>query len=121
MGTCARYNKHAMTFLEKLTRAQKMNRSYLCVGLDIVVANTPLPLQEHDEPMLPFARAIIDATQDLVCAYKPNLGFYLAEGAAGMVALERIVRERLREERRAYLIELEERSDGIWAVGATVR
>ena len=81
-----------MTFLEKLSRAQQKNRSYLCIGLDIVVANTPLPLQYNDEPMLPFARAIIEATQDLVCAYKPNLGFYLAEGAAGMVALERIVR-----------------------------
>jgi orotidine-5'-phosphate decarboxylase len=81
-----------MTFLEKLSRAQQKNHSYLCVGLDIVIANTPLPLQVYDEPMLPFARAIIEATQDLVCAYKPNLGFYLAEGAAGMVALERIVR-----------------------------
>ncbi len=81
-----------MTFLEKLAHAQQTNRSFLCVGLDIVVANTPLPLQLEDEPMLPFARAIIEATQDLVCAYKPNLGFYLAEGAAGMVALERIVR-----------------------------
>lgn len=81
-----------MTFLEKLTRAQQKNRSYLCVGLDIVAANTPLPLQYYDEPMLPFARAIIEATKDLVCAYKPNLGFYLAEGAAGIVALERIVR-----------------------------
>jgi orotidine-5'-phosphate decarboxylase len=81
-----------LTFLEKLSHAQQKNRSFLCVGLDIVVANTPLPLQYHDEPMLPFARAIIEATQDLVCAYKPNLGFFLAEGAAGMVALERIVR-----------------------------
>jgi orotidine-5'-phosphate decarboxylase len=81
-----------MTFLDKLARAQQKNRSSLCVGLDIVTANTPLPLQYHDEPMLPFARAIIEATQDLVCAYKPNLGFFLAEGAAGIVALERIVR-----------------------------
>lgn len=81
-----------MTFLEKLICAQQKNRSYLCVGLDIVTANTPLPLQYNDEPMLPFARAIIEATQDLVCAYKPNLGFFLAEGAAGIVALERIVR-----------------------------
>jgi orotidine-5'-phosphate decarboxylase len=81
-----------MTFLEKLAHAQQKNRSFLCVGLDIVVANTPLPLQYHDEPMLPFARSIIEATQDLVCAYKPNLGFFLAEGAAGVVALERIVR-----------------------------
>lgn len=79
-------------FIEKLRAAQRKNRSCLCVGLDIVVANTPLPLQVHDEPMLPFARAIIEATSDLVCAYKPNLGFYLAEGAAGIVALERIVR-----------------------------
>ncbi|MFC1466104.1 MAG: orotidine-5'-phosphate decarboxylase [Candidatus Brachytrichaceae bacterium NZ_4S206] len=79
-------------FIEKLARAQRKHRSYLCIGLDIVVAHTPLPIQPYDEPMLPFARAIIEATSDLVCAYKPNLGFYLAEGAAGMVALERIVR-----------------------------
>jgi orotidine-5'-phosphate decarboxylase len=80
------------TFIDKLRAAQERNHSYLCIGLDIVVANSPLPIQSHDEPMLPFARAIIEATQDLVCAYKPNLGFYLAEGAAGIVALERIVR-----------------------------
>jgi orotidine-5'-phosphate decarboxylase len=81
-----------MTFLEKLASAQQKNSSYLCVGLDIVVANSPLPILDQDEPMLPFARAIIEATEDLVCAYKPNLGFYIAEGAAGVVALERIVR-----------------------------
>lgn len=81
-----------MTFIEKLRAAQERNRSYLCVGLDIVTASTPLPIQNFDEPMLPFAREIIDATKDLVCAYKPNLGFFLAEGAAGIVALERIVR-----------------------------
>lgn len=79
-------------FIDKLRAAQQRNRSYLCVGLDIVPALSPLSMQPHDEPMLPFARAIIEATQDLVCAYKPNLGFYFAEGAAGIVALERIVR-----------------------------
>ncbi len=81
-----------LTFLDKLAQAQHKNRSYLCIGLDVVVAHTPLPVQAYDEPMLPFARAIIEATSDLVCAYKPNLGFFLAEGAAGVVALERIVR-----------------------------
>jgi orotidine-5'-phosphate decarboxylase len=80
------------TFIDKLRAAQRKNRSYLCVGLDIVNANAPLEISYFDEPMLPFARAIIEATHDLVCAYKPNLGFYLAEGAAGIVALERIVR-----------------------------
>ncbi len=81
-----------MTFIEKLRAAQQRSHSYLCVGLDIVISNGPAPMHLHDEPMLPFARAIIEATQDLVCAYKPNLGFFLAEGAAGIVALERIVR-----------------------------
>ena len=36
-------------------------------------------------------RGIIDATADLVCAYKPNLGFYLQWGAAGIIALERTI------------------------------
>jgi orotidine-5'-phosphate decarboxylase len=79
-------------FLNKLIQAQRERRSCLCVRLDIVTARTPLPIQVYDEPMLPFARAIIEATRDLVCAYQFNLGYYLAEGAAGVVALERIVR-----------------------------
>ncbi len=44
-----------------------------------------------DEPVLPFNKAIIDATADLVCAYKPNMGFYMQWGAAGMIALERTI------------------------------
>jgi orotidine-5'-phosphate decarboxylase len=79
-------------FLDKLRAAQQRNRSYLCVGLDIVIANNALVQSTYDEPMLPFAREIIAATRDLVCAYKPNLAFFMAEGAAGMIALERIVR-----------------------------
>jgi orotidine-5'-phosphate decarboxylase len=82
----------SLSFIDKLRAAQQRNRSYLCVGLDIVVANNPLVQSTYDEPMLPFAREIIAATRDLVCAYKPNLAFFMAEGAAGMVALERIVR-----------------------------
>lgn len=81
-----------MNFIDKLTAAQRRNKSYLCVGLDIVLADNPLPMLVEDEPMLPFARAIIEATQDLVCAYKLDLAYFFAEGAAGMVALERIVR-----------------------------
>ena len=81
-----------MNFLEKLRSAQQQNQSALCVSLDIVVAHSPLPILYNDEPMLPFARAIVDATKDLVCAYKVNLAYFFAEGAAGMVALERIVR-----------------------------
>src|SRR3972149_212614 len=80
-----------MTFGEKLLAAQQRNNSWVCGGLDIQLAKMPLPLQQVDDPILPFACAIIDVTQDLVCAFKPNLGFYLAEGAAGIIALERLM------------------------------
>jgi hypothetical protein len=81
-----------MSFRNKLFAAQQHNNSQICISLDIVIADSPLPMLVEDEPMFPFARDIIDATRDIVCAYKINPAYYLCEGAAGMVALERIVR-----------------------------
>ena len=80
-----------MVYLEKLRSAQERNNSWLCVGLDPQPDRLPVPALKWDEPVLPFNRAIVDATADLVCAYKPNLGFYLAWGAAGIIALERTI------------------------------
>lgn len=80
------------TYLEKLKAAQERNNSWLCVGLDPQPDRLPLEaVWKWDEPILPFNKAIIDATADLVCAYKPNLGFYLQWGAAGVIALERTI------------------------------
>src|SRR3990172_3125778 len=79
-------------FLTKLARVQARNNSWVCVGLDVSMGRMPLPMLKIDDPVFPFAREIVDATKDVVCAYKPNLGFFLAEGAPGMIALERIVR-----------------------------
>lgn len=81
----------AMSYLEKLRAAQDRNDSWLCIGLDPQPERLPLPALRWDEPVLPFNRAIIEATADLVCAYKPNLGFYLQWGAAGVIALERTI------------------------------
>jgi orotidine-5'-phosphate decarboxylase len=78
-------------FVEKLQAAQAANDSWVCVGLDPVLERMPGPFLKYDDPFLPFLKAIVDATADLVCAYKPNLGFYLALGAAGAIALERII------------------------------
>jgi orotidine-5'-phosphate decarboxylase len=47
-------------------------------------------MPRHD--ILEFNRGIIDATADLVCAYKPNLAFYEAFGLEGLVALEKTVK-----------------------------
>jgi orotidine-5'-phosphate decarboxylase len=41
--------------------------------------------------MLDFNRAIIDATCDMVCAYKPNLAFYEAQGAPGLALLQKTI------------------------------
>jgi orotidine-5'-phosphate decarboxylase len=82
--------KKMSAFVEKLQAAQIANDSWVCVGLDPLLERMPGPLLKHDDPFLPFLKAIVDATADLVCAYKPNLGFFLALGAAGMIALERI-------------------------------
>lgn len=80
-----------MTYLQKLHTAQQQNNSWLCVGLDPDPAQLRVDVLKWDEPVLPFNKAIIDATVDLVCAYKPNLGFYLQWGAAGVIALERTI------------------------------
>ena len=81
-----------MTYLEKLQAIQQKNNSWLCVGLDPDPERLPLEhVTRYDEPVLPFNKKIIDATADLVCAYKPNLGFYLQWGAAGIIALERTI------------------------------
>lgn len=77
-------------FLEKLKKAQEKNNSWLCVGLDPQPEKLPIQATHRwDEPVLPFCRAIIEATADIACAFKPNLGFFLQWGAAGVIALER--------------------------------
>ncbi|MFC1988773.1 orotidine-5'-phosphate decarboxylase [Chloroflexota bacterium] len=73
-----------MNFIEKLTGAARKNKSLLCVGLD------PDPqLMPDGIDVFEFNRAIIDATSDLVCAYKPNFAFYEALGNEGLDALKR--------------------------------
>ncbi|MCB0016334.1 MAG: orotidine-5'-phosphate decarboxylase [Anaerolineales bacterium] len=80
-----------MRYLEKLKAAQDKNNSWLCIGLDPLPEKLSVVLWNHDDPVLYFNKQIIDATVDLVAAYKPNLGFYLQWGAAGIIALERTI------------------------------
>ena len=73
------------TFVDRLDGVSARNRSLLCVGLDPDPALMPI------EDVTAFNREIVDATHDLVCAYKPNLAFYEALGIPGLEALERTV------------------------------
>jgi orotidine-5'-phosphate decarboxylase len=73
-----------MNFIEKLAKTSRKNRSLLCVGLD------PDPMMLPEETgVFEFNKAIIDATADLVCAYKPNIAFYEALGNIGTDVLKR--------------------------------
>jgi orotidine-5'-phosphate decarboxylase len=72
-----------MDFAEKLSKASQCNNSLLCVGLD------PDPGLIPEVDILHFNQRIIDATADLVCAYKPNLAFYEALGIEGLIALQK--------------------------------
>ncbi len=71
-----------MNFVEKLLDACCTNKSLLCIGLD------PDPELMPRVGIFQFNKAIIDATWDLVCAYKPNLAFYEALGMEGLEALK---------------------------------
>ena len=80
-----------MKFIEQLLAASKKNDSLLCVGLDTDVSKLPKHLLKADNPVLDFNREIIEATADLVCAYKPNIAFYEALGAEGWRTLKQTI------------------------------
>lgn len=77
-----------MTFQQKLDAIIQRNHSFLCIGLDTDLKKIPPHLVDNNNPQFTFNKAIIDATQDLVCAYKPNTAFYEAQGAVGIQELK---------------------------------
>ena len=75
-----------MKFTDKLLNASRKNKSWLCIGLN------PDPELMPGVDVLQFNKTIIEATCDLVCAYKPNLAFYEALGTEGLAILEKTVK-----------------------------
>ena len=72
-------------FFDRLDSQQAAARSLVCVGLD------PDPNLMPVADIFDFNRAVVDATADQVCAFKPQLAFYEAQGSAGIAALEKTV------------------------------
>jgi len=70
-----------MNFIDKLTAAWRRNDSLLCVGLDPDVARLPAHLRDRPDGIVEFCKAIIDATADLACAFKPQIAYFAALGA----------------------------------------
>jgi orotidine-5'-phosphate decarboxylase len=66
------------SFIEQLQRGWDGNDSLVCVGLDPEIERFPPHIAESASPIFQFNKAIIDATADLVCAYKPQFAHYAA-------------------------------------------
>ena len=78
-----------MTFLDLLHSASTRNNSMLCVGLDPEPTRFPAAMQGNPRKIYDFCAAIVDATADLVCAFKPQIAYFAAHGAEDQ--LERLM------------------------------
>jgi orotidine-5'-phosphate decarboxylase len=75
-----------MNFTRMLAAAWQENNSLLCVGLDPDPAKFPAHLKGRDDAILEFCTAIVDATADLVCAFKPQIAYFAARCAEDQLA-----------------------------------
>lgn len=70
-----------MTFMDDIKNTWEKKNSLLCVGLDPDLRRIPEQLRKKDTPLFEFNRAVVDATADLVCAFKPQIAYYAASGS----------------------------------------
>jgi orotidine-5'-phosphate decarboxylase len=86
-----------MQAVRNLQKIQQKNRSMICLGLDLDPKKMPSEFSGSAKGLFDFAHRIIDATADLVCAYKPNMAFYESLGPDGL-SLLKVIRDRIPEE-----------------------
>jgi orotidine-5'-phosphate decarboxylase len=73
------FNK--MNFIKAIESAWQEKDSLVCVGLDPDISKIPPHLRNLKNPLFEFNKAIVDATADLVCAFKPQVAYYSASHA----------------------------------------
>ena len=78
-----------MNFTDMLRQAQQANDSMLCVGLDPEPARFPAAWRGDASRIFDFCAAIVDATRDLACAFKPQIAYFAAQRAEAQ--LERLI------------------------------
>lgn len=81
-----------MKFQQKLNSIIEKNNSLLCIGLDSDPLKIPSHFAQMKDKIFQFNKSIIDATHKLVCAYKPNIAYYSAQGADGLKSLQETIR-----------------------------
>jgi len=78
-------------FKKKLESLIQKKNSLLCIGLDCDLSQIPPFLLNEPDPLYSFNKEIIEATSDLVIAYKPNIAFYESLGIEGWNLLEKTI------------------------------
>jgi orotidine-5'-phosphate decarboxylase len=76
-----------LNFIAKLKARWGAANSLLCVGLDPDPAKFPESLRAHPQAIFEFSKAIIEATHDLACAFKPQIAYYAARRAEDQLQL----------------------------------
>jgi len=70
-----------MSFNEKLKSIWQENNSLVCVGLDPDESKFPEHLKNTADALFHFCQSIVDATHDVVCAFKPQIAYFSAVSA----------------------------------------
>src|SRR5215203_1824838 len=78
-----------MKFVDMLKARWSAVNSLLCVGLDPDPTRFPARLRNHGEAMFEFCTSIVDATADLVCAFKPQIAYFASASAED--SLQRLI------------------------------
>ncbi len=78
-----------MNFVQQIHAAASLNNSLLCVGLDPEPAKFPGAWKGDASRIYDFCSAIVDATKDLVIAFKPQIAYFHAQRAEDQ--LERLM------------------------------
>ena len=89
MRQAAPFLQWAMIFSEQLAAAQASQHSLLCVGLDPEPRKFPVHLGQDGAHIFDFCASIVDATHDVVCAFKPQIAYFAAHRAEAQ--LERLI------------------------------
>lgn len=85
--------QHYFIFMttETLVKNIKAKKSFLCIGLDPDLTKIPKHLLSETDPVFEFNKQLIDATNHLTVAYKPNTAFYEALGVKGWISLQKTI------------------------------
>jgi orotidine-5'-phosphate decarboxylase len=78
-----------LNFTQALSAAQSAHESMLCVGLDPEPAKFPAAWRDDPTRIFDFCAAIVDATHERVCAFKPQIAYFAAQRAEEQ--LERLI------------------------------